>query len=148
MLGVRLRRAAFAPNNAAADDPPLRRAWLAAVTLGPVDRCLIVLPATATLDHPWVEDRAAMLETVVVCRLLAPAVTARPLSRCPSTRARHGLEGASAARLALARSTGAVGRSPVRRLGLRHPRRCLDSADLYGATMAVSRPSTARAMAG
>lgn len=74
----------------AADNLPpmstgLRRAWLAAVTLGPVDRCLVMLPAAAALDHPsWVEDRAAMLEAGVrVLRLLTAAVTARPLSALP-----------------------------------------------------------------
>jgi citrate synthase len=74
---------------AVANVPPLttalRRAWLAAATLGPVDRCLVLLPAASALDHPsWVEDRAAMLETGVrVLRLLTAAVTARPLSSAP-----------------------------------------------------------------
>ena len=64
---------------------PLRRAWLAAATLTPVDRCLVLLPAAAALDHQsWVEDRPALLETGVrVLRLLAAAVTARPLSPAP-----------------------------------------------------------------
>ncbi len=63
----------------------LRRAWLAAATLSPVDRCLVLLPAAAALDHPsWVEDRTAMLETGVrVLRLLTAAVTARPPSPLP-----------------------------------------------------------------
>jgi citrate synthase len=63
----------------------LRRAWLAAVMLSPVDRCLVVLPAAAAFDHPsWVEDRPAMLETGVrVLRLLTAAVTARPPSALP-----------------------------------------------------------------
>jgi len=63
----------------------LRRAWIAAAPLSPVDRCLVVLPAAAALDHPsWVEDRAAMLETGVrVLRLLTAAVTGRPLSAQP-----------------------------------------------------------------
>jgi citrate synthase len=63
----------------------LRRAWLAAATLSPVDRCLVVLPAAAALDHPaWVEDRAAMLETGVrVLRLLTAAITARQPSATP-----------------------------------------------------------------
>jgi citrate synthase len=63
----------------------LRRAWLAAATLAPVDRCLVVLPAAAALDHPsWVEDRAAMLQTAArVLRLLTAAVTARPPSPLP-----------------------------------------------------------------
>ena len=74
---------------AAINLPPLttalRRAWLAAATLGPVDRCLVLLPAAAALDHPsWVEDRSAMLETGVrVLRLLTAAITARPLSTAP-----------------------------------------------------------------
>ena len=74
---------------AAANVPPLttalRRAWLAAATLGPVDRCLVLLPAASALDHPsWVEDREAMLETGMrVLRLLTAAVTARPLSSAP-----------------------------------------------------------------
>src|SRR5476651_507265 len=74
---------------AAINLPPLttalRRAWLAAATLGPVDRCLVLLPAAAALDHPsWVEDRSAMLETGVrVLRLLTAAITARPLSAVP-----------------------------------------------------------------
>src|SRR3979490_1976852 len=57
----------------------LRRAWLAAATLSPVDRCLVLLPAAAALDHPsWVEDRTAMLETGVrTLRLLTAAGTAR-----------------------------------------------------------------------
>ena len=63
----------------------MRRAWIAAATLSPVDRCLVLLPAAAALDHPsWVEDRGAMLETGVrVLRLLTAAVTARPLSALP-----------------------------------------------------------------
>lgn len=63
----------------------LRRAWIAAATLSPSDRCLVLLPAAAALDHPsWVEDRSAMLETGVrVLRLLTAAVTARPLSTLP-----------------------------------------------------------------
>ena len=74
---------------AVANLPPLtsvlRRAWIAAATLGPVDRCLVLLPAASALDHPsWVEDRAALLETGVrVLRLLTAAVTARPLSPAP-----------------------------------------------------------------
>ncbi|MSP77160.1 MAG: MerR family transcriptional regulator [Rhodospirillaceae bacterium] len=74
---------------AEANVPPLttslRRAWLAAATLSPVDRCLILLPAAAAHDHlGWVEDRAAMLETAVrVLRLLTAAVTARPPSALP-----------------------------------------------------------------
>lgn len=75
----------FAPGNLPPITTALRRAWLAAATLAPVDRCLVVLPAAAALDHPsWVEDRAAMLETGVrVLRLLTAAVTARPLSALP-----------------------------------------------------------------
>lgn len=74
---------------AAANMPPLttalRRAWIAGATLSPPDRCLVLLPAAAALDHPsWVEDRAAMLETAVrVLRLLTAAVTARPISALP-----------------------------------------------------------------
>lgn len=73
-----------APNLPPMTDP-LRRAWLAAATLAPVDRCLVLLPAAAALDHQsWIEDRPALLETGVrVLRLLAAAVTARPLSAAP-----------------------------------------------------------------
>jgi citrate synthase len=75
----------FAVDNLPPMTTALRRAWLAAATLGPVDRCLVVLPAAAALDHPsWVEDRAPMLETGVrVLRLLTAAVTARPPSTLP-----------------------------------------------------------------
>ncbi|OFX05054.1 MAG: hypothetical protein A3D94_19180 [Alphaproteobacteria bacterium RIFCSPHIGHO2_12_FULL_66_14] len=75
----------FASDNLPPMTTALRRAWLAAATLSPVDRCLILLPAAAALDHPsWVEDRAPMLETGVrVLRLLTAAVTARPLSPLP-----------------------------------------------------------------
>jgi citrate synthase len=59
----------------------LRQAWLAAATLAPVDRCLLLLPAAARWDHPsWVEDRNAMIETGVrILRLLTAAVTAEPV---------------------------------------------------------------------
>jgi citrate synthase len=72
----------FSADNLPPMTTALRRAWLAAASLSPVDRCLILLPAAAALDHPsWVEDRAPMLETGVrVLRLLTAAVTARPLS--------------------------------------------------------------------
>ncbi|WP_395711823.1 citrate/2-methylcitrate synthase [Reyranella sp.] len=75
----------FAADNLPPLSTPLRRAWLAAATLAPVDRCLVLLPAAAALDHAsWVEDRTAMLETGVrVMRLLAAAVTAQPLSPRP-----------------------------------------------------------------
>ena len=75
----------FAADNIPPLTTALRRAWLAAATLGPVDRCLVLLPAAAALDHPsWVEDRSAMLETGVrVLRLLTAAVAARPLSTLP-----------------------------------------------------------------
>ncbi|MFI4999999.1 MAG: citrate synthase family protein [Reyranellales bacterium] len=75
----------FAADNLPPLTTALRRAWIAAATLSPIDRCLVVLPAAAALDHPsWVEDRPAMLETGVrVLRLLAAAVTARPLSALP-----------------------------------------------------------------
>jgi citrate synthase len=75
----------FAPDNLPPMTAELRRAWLAAATLSPIDRCLVVLPAAAAVDHSsWVEDRAAMLETGVrVLRLLTAAVTARPLSAQP-----------------------------------------------------------------
>jgi len=75
----------FAAGNVPPMTTALRRAWLAAATLSPVDRCLVLLPAAAALDHPsWVEDRAAMLETGVrTLRLLAAAVTARPPSALP-----------------------------------------------------------------
>src|SRR5262249_29148426 len=50
----------FADGNLPPMTTALRRAWLAAATLGPVDRCLVLLPAAAALDHPsWVEDRPA-----------------------------------------------------------------------------------------
>jgi len=63
----------------------LRQAWLAAATLSPVDRCLLLLPAAARWDHPsWVEDRTAMIETGVrILRLLTAAVTAEPVSALP-----------------------------------------------------------------
>lgn len=75
----------FAATNLPPLTTALRRAWLAAATLNPVDRCLVLLPAASALDHPsWVEDRAAMLETGVrVLRLLTAAVTAQPLSAAP-----------------------------------------------------------------
>ena len=75
----------FTPENVPPMTTALRRAWIAAATLGPVDRCLVLLPAAAALDHPsWVEDRGAMLETGVrVLRLLTAAITARPLSAEP-----------------------------------------------------------------
>lgn len=75
----------FAPGNLPPLTTALRRAWLAAALLEPVDRCLVVLPAAAALDHPgWVEERDAMIETGVrVLRLLTAAVTARPLSSLP-----------------------------------------------------------------
>jgi citrate synthase len=75
----------FADDNLPPLTTALRRAWLAAATLAPVDRCLVLLPAAAALDHTsWVEDRAAMLQTGVrVLRLLAAAVTARPPSPLP-----------------------------------------------------------------
>ena len=119
----------FAADNLPPMTTALRRAWLAAVTLGPVDRCLVVLPAAAALDHPsWVEDRGAMLETGVrVLRLLTAAVTARPLSALP---VHQELAAAwkvpPAARTAPARGAGPVGGSRVQRLGLRRPRRRLD----------------------
>jgi len=75
----------FAATNLPPLTTALRRAWIAAATLGPVDRCLVLLPAASALDHPsWVEDRSAMLETGVrVLRLLTAAITARPLSAAP-----------------------------------------------------------------
>ncbi len=76
----------FAADNLPPVTTALRRAWLAAATLAPVDRCLVVLPAAAALDHPsWVEDRAAMLEAGVrVLRLLTAAITGRPPSALPA----------------------------------------------------------------
>ena len=75
----------FAADNLPPLTTALRRAWIAAATLSPPDRCLVLLPAAAALDHPsWVEDRGAMLETAVrVLRLLTAAVTARPPSTLP-----------------------------------------------------------------
>jgi citrate synthase len=63
----------------------LRQAWLAAATLAPVDRCLLLLPAAARWDHPsWVEDRNAMIETGVrILRLLTAAVTGDAVSALP-----------------------------------------------------------------
>jgi citrate synthase len=77
--------APFAADNLPPMTTALKRAWLAAATLSPVDRCLVVLPAAAALDHPsWVEDRDAMLETGVrVLRLLTAAVTGQPMSSLP-----------------------------------------------------------------
>jgi citrate synthase len=77
--------APFAADNLPPLTTTLRRAWLAAATLAPVDRCLVLLPAAAALDHPsWVEDRPAMLEAGVrVLRLLTAAVTAAPPSPRP-----------------------------------------------------------------
>ncbi|HYC65781.1 MAG TPA: citrate synthase, partial [Reyranellaceae bacterium] len=75
----------FAADNLPPLTTALRRAWLAAATLSPVDRCLVVLPAAAALDHPaWVEDRGAMLETGVrVLRLLTAAIVGRQPSSAP-----------------------------------------------------------------
>jgi citrate synthase len=75
----------FVADNVPPTTTALRRAWLAAATLSPVDRCLVLLPAAAAMDHPsWVEDRPAMLETGVrVLRLLAAAVTGQPMSALP-----------------------------------------------------------------
>jgi citrate synthase len=75
----------FAADNLPPMTIPLRRAWLAAATLAPVDRCLVLLPAAAALDHAsWVEERTAMLETGVrVVRLLTAAITAQPMSARP-----------------------------------------------------------------
>ncbi|MDP2372404.1 citrate/2-methylcitrate synthase [Reyranella sp.] len=75
----------FAADNLPPLTTALRRAWIAAAALSPPDRCLVLLPAAAALDHPsWVEDRSAMLETGVrVLRLLTAAVTARPPSPLP-----------------------------------------------------------------
>jgi citrate synthase len=75
----------FAATNLPPLTTALRRAWLAAASLGVVDRCLILLPAASGPAHPsWVEDRAAMLETGVrVLRLLTAAITAQPLSAAP-----------------------------------------------------------------
>ena len=69
--------------------PPLtvgiRRAWLAAAPLSPVDRCLAMLPVVAAQDHrSWAENRPAMPEAGVrVLRLLTAAVTAVPPSAAP-----------------------------------------------------------------
>ena len=74
---------------AAANLPPLsdgiRRAWLAAAPLAPVDRCLAMLPVVAAQDHrSWAEDRPAMLDAGMrVLRLLTAAVTAAPPSAMP-----------------------------------------------------------------
>jgi citrate synthase len=74
---------------AATNLPPLgagiRRAWLAAAPLAPVDRCLAMLPVVAAQDHrSWAEDRPAMLDAGMrVLRLLTAAVTAAPPSAAP-----------------------------------------------------------------
>jgi citrate synthase len=75
----------FSPDNLPPLTTALRRAWLAAATLSPVDRCLVLLPAAGALDHPsWIEDRGAVLQTGGrVLRLLTASVTARPLSGLP-----------------------------------------------------------------
>jgi citrate synthase len=75
----------FDPKNLPSMSTALRKAWAAATSLAPVDRCLLLLPAAARWDHPsWVDDRGAMLETGVrIVRLLAAAVTAEPLSALP-----------------------------------------------------------------
>jgi citrate synthase len=75
----------FAADNLPPLSTAVRRAWLAAATLAPIDRCLVLLPVAAAFDHTsWVEDRSAMLETGVrVLRLLTAAVTARPPSPRP-----------------------------------------------------------------
>jgi citrate synthase len=75
----------FAADNVPPMTTALRRAWLAAAALSPVDRCLVLLPAAAAMDHPsWVEDRPAMLEAGVrVLRLLTAAVTGQPMSSLP-----------------------------------------------------------------
>lgn len=75
----------FAATNLPSMSTALRQAWLAAATLAPVDRCLLLLPAAARWDHPsWVEDRNAMIETGVrILRLLTAAVTAEPVSPLP-----------------------------------------------------------------
>src|SRR5690349_1247572 len=76
----------FDPKNLPSMSTALRKAWAAATSLAPVDRCLLLLPAAARWDHPsWVEDRNAMLETGVrILRLLAAAITAEPLSALPA----------------------------------------------------------------
>src|SRR5882757_11088401 len=75
----------FAATNLPPLDAGIRRAWLAAAPLAPVDRCLAMLPVVAAQDHrSWAEDRPAMLEAGVrVLRLLTAAVTAAPPSAAP-----------------------------------------------------------------
>ena len=141
----------FAADNLPPMTTALRRAWLAAATLGPVDRCLAMLPAAAALDHPsWVEDRPAMLETGMrVLRLLTAAVTARPPSAAAGPRATgRRLAGAARARRS-ARRAGPVGRPRIQRLGLRCPRRGLDRRQpLRRHHGGAGGASTGRAMAG
>ena len=75
----------FEASNLPSMSTALRQAWQAAMTLAPVDRCLLLLPAAARWDHPsWVEDRGAMLATGVrILRLLTAAVTLEPVSALP-----------------------------------------------------------------
>lgn len=128
---------------AAANLPPmtttLRRAWLAAAALGPVDRCLVLLPAAAALDHPsWVEDRAAMLETGVrVLRLLTAAVTARPASALPVHEQLAAAWGVSPARAALLRAALVLSADHEFNASAFAARVVASTgANLYGATMA------------
>jgi citrate synthase len=75
----------FDESNLPSMSTALRQAWQAAMSLAPVDRCLLLLPAAARWDHPsWVEDRGAMLATGVrILRLLTAAVTLEPVSALP-----------------------------------------------------------------
>jgi len=75
----------FTATNLPPLDASIRRAWLAAAPLAPVDRCLAMLPVVAAQDHrSWAEDRPAMLDAGMrVLRLLTAAVTAAPPSAAP-----------------------------------------------------------------
>jgi citrate synthase len=75
----------FVATNLPAMSESLRRAWLAAETLDPVESCLVLLPAAARWDHPgWVANRGIMFETGVrILRLLAAAVTRQQPSGQP-----------------------------------------------------------------
>ena len=121
--------------------PSIRRAWLAAAPLAPVDRCLAMLPVVAAQDYrSWADDRPAMLEAGVrVLRLLTAAVTAAPPSAAPvHEQLSDAWRGASRLHAPIIRAAlGAVGRPRIQRLGLRRPRgEASTGANLYGATMA------------
>jgi citrate synthase len=129
----------FADDNLPPLTSALRRAWLAAATLAPVDRCLVLLPAAAALDHAsWVEDRAAMLETGVrVLRLLAAAVTSRPPSAEPVHRQLSAAWGVPAGQADLLRAALVLSADHEFNASAFAARVVASTgANLYGATMA------------